>query len=83
MLFHLNSVSKDHVQVEHQILDLTSLRSDTLVKVNTFQQLRVRRSTEAVSYLLREGSIAKVHILFGVGQDGLERASQVLLIEVL
>lgn len=36
MLFHLNSVSENHVQVEHQILDLKFQKYNTAVIINYY-----------------------------------------------
>lgn len=70
MLFHLNSVSKNHVQVEDQILDL---HKHHIIRA-FFHLSHLEKNSPtvfAVTNLLWERCVTQLKVFFGVCQDGL------------
>lgn len=77
MLFHLHSVSKNHVQVKYQILDLQFQQYNTAHQLNfivaaTYCIWMLKYSAVVVTYLLWEGCVSQLQIFFSIRQDCLE-----------
>lgn len=98
MLLHLDCVREDHVQVKHKVLDLEAHRAEYLsycfptpgrnrAQINQFGKLnqsrRVRIKWVINQCLVREGGLPELQVLLGVGEDGLQGATQELLVKIL
>lgn len=82
MLLHLDCVRQDHVQIKHEVLNLV-MEHKSIKNESAAADGRPAGSRTINLHLVWKCGLSQLQVFFCIGEDGLQRATQKLLIKIL